>query len=194
MTRTHEETLVTHRRTIDFRPMQNKLRDGCAQAAFMTGLSAACAFTLALLTSKGAPDVAYGALIGLWLLVLLISIVVSALATVRQVVARADALEVDGVPVAWRHTSAPKLGFFCTLAGVSRPAWAWISIEGRQGPRDLLIVAHPEDIAAAARLREVDLAGASEVSSTVPCKFIPRPSSTQALKSARAPKSGISPM
>ncbi len=157
-----EKTLVLRPRTIDFRPMQNKLRDGCAQAAFVTALSAAGTFTLAILVTKGAPDAAYGALFGLWLLVVLLSIVAFAFATVRQVIAHADALEVDGERIAWRNTTAPKLGFFCTLGGISRPAWAWVNVSsGRYGTRDILLVAAPEDIDAARRLRERDLAGTS---------------------------------
>ena len=163
-----EKTLVLRPRTIDFRPMQNKLRDGCAQAAFVTGLFAAGTFTLAILVTKGAPDAAYGALFGLWLLVVVLSIVAFAFATVRQVVAHSNALEVDGERIAWRHTTAPKLGFFCTLGGVCRPAWAWMSVSsGRYGTRDILLVASPEDIDAATRLRELDLDSTPELEVTV---------------------------
>jgi hypothetical protein len=160
---------------IDFRPHHARVRDDWIRWCIAWILGSASTFSFLMALTDDA-YVAYIAVAALWLTILPVFVLAYMLLTLRPVIAYTDGLDVDGELVAWRNCSAPKRSFLS-------PGRAWITIWTRAGHRDIQLVGR---IDAVERLRRrADTFG--------PCPSIRLPSSTRALASAKAPKSGISP-
>ena len=137
---------------IDFRPIHNEVREVALIRAALAIVIQGGLFTLLALFDfhfLGAlPTLCAALFTGVPAFVVLFIV-----AIVRPMVARAEGLEVEGELLPWTLTTEPKVGFKWGTTAASERAYAWMTVTGPGWKRDLVVIAHPSEIAAMKRLR-----------------------------------------